>query len=244
LNRGFVDLHVHILPGLDDGAGTLDESLAMAGALGQMGYSRIIATPHRIAGLYDASSEEVEAALALLVEAVRNLEGVSLKLSAARECHFDRLLMDDSMEGDFVTISKNTKAFLFELPFGAVPVQLTDFLFRAGLKGFVPVLVHPERNRELVSNHKLIDELKSKGVRLVVNLGSLVGGYGRAAKKTARWIIDNQLADAAATDAHSVQDVVITAAKAISEIESRWGSDAVTELLQKGPMRLLNEPGG
>ena len=242
--NGFTDIHIHLLPGLDDGPDDMSQSVRMLAALADLGYKRVVATPHRIASLYNAPPDEVEKALSGLEQAANDAGITSVRLTWSRECHFDRLLMEELMQESFVELARGARTFLFELPFGGVPDQVPEFLFHVGLSGFKPVLAHPERNQEIASNPAIVEDLKAKGARILINLGSLVGKYGRAAKKAARWIVDNGLADAAATDAHTVSDITKIAANALREIESRWGAQTLHELLVVGPGTLLGEGEG
>ena len=233
----YVDLHLHLLPGLDDGPAELEQSLAIARGLAGLGFGRLVATPHRAAGQFEATSDEAEAALAAVDQALDGVDGRPI-LGLAREYFFDRLLLEDLMEGRLRTLAEASRAFLFEFPMDVVPREAREVIFRARSKGYRPVLAHPERNVILGGQLELLRELAEDGVSLLVNLGSLAKLYGRRERKAARRIIDADLATGLASDTHGVLGVRV-AADGIAEVDRRWGSAAVDRLLIEGPNRLL-----
>jgi len=236
----YIDLHLHLLPGLDDGPAELEESVAIARGLAGLGFRRLVATPHRAAGKFEASDEEAEAALAALHAALAD-DADRQALGLAREYFFDRLLLEDLMEGRLRLLSESTRAFLFEFPMDAVPSEAREVIFRARSKGYRPVLAHPERNLVLGGKLDLLRSMVDDGVALLVNLGSLAKLYGRRERRAGRKILDAGLATALASDCHAAMGGLAATADGIEEVERRWGSEAVRQLLCEGPRRLLGE---
>jgi len=236
----YIDLHLHLLPGLDDGPTELSESVAMVRGLAGLGYRKLVATPHRAAGQFEATDAEAEAALAR-VRAELDEDGAP-ELGLAREYYFDRLLLEDLMERRVRTLAPGGRTFLFEFPMDHVPPNARDVIFRARSGGYRPVLAHPERCSGLAGKVDLLRTLSDEGVALLVNLGSLVKLYGRRERKAGRQIIDLGLAAGLATDSHTAAGGVAVAADGLVEVERRWGEEALHELLVTGPTRLLEDP--
>lgn len=193
------DMHSHLIPGIDDGAPDLAASLGLIGALRDLGYHRIITTPHIMSDFYRNTSANISAGCEVVVAACRQ-DGIHVNLQAAAEYylddHFERLI--DA--GDLLTFGD--RYVLFELPFMAEPEMLKSTLFKLQMAGYKPVLAHPERypywHRE---TQKFID-LVERDVLLQLNINSLTGFYGPGVQKCGEWLIDRGLVRFAGTDCH------------------------------------------
>lgn len=227
---GFVDLHSHVLHGLDDGAPTLEVGLTMLEGLAAIGFDEVCATPHQKAGQFLPSLEAIEQAF----QEVSARAHVKLRLAA--ENMWDDVFFDRSQRGAIPSYDRGD-AFLFELRPAEIPLGLTDHIFRMRMAGKLPVMAHPERYQRLWDDDALVDRLRRE-VAFVVDLGALAGYHGKKEHKAARRFVEDGVAHAVASDAHTPEDVA-RAAEAIAWIDKRLGKRAVTRLLDEGPRQIL-----
>ena len=231
---GFLDLHSHVLPGLDDGARDLATSRAMIAALGALGFTDIYATPHQKAHQFLPSRGAIDAAFAAVQAALAGGPGPGLRLAA--ENMWDDVFFERSQQGT-IPAYDGGDAFLVELRPQGLPVGLVDHLFRLRMAGKAPILAHPERYEALWDDRGLVDRLRAN-CAFVVDLGALAGYHGKRQQKMARHLVEDGLAAAVTTDAHTVEDVRV-AAEGIAWIQKRLGAAAVTRLLDDGPRAAL-----
>jgi tyrosine-protein phosphatase YwqE len=195
-----VDMHSHILPGIDDGSPDLEHSLALVKGLMALGIRRSVATPHIISDLYRNTPETIGAALKKLQDAL--LEGqIDFSVSAAAEYMLDSSFFDLLEKGaPLLTVKDNL--LLTEFSFGFMPDHTKEMSFKIITSGYTPILAHPERYTYYHSSYKNYHMLQELGFMLQVNLLSLTGYYGAPAAKAARYIIQNGLASYVGTDLH------------------------------------------
>lgn len=232
---GYIDLHSHVLPGLDDGSPDIDSSMAMVCGLAALGFETICATPHQKAGQFMPSRDAIDAAHTEVRERLAHIEpGVGLPLAA--ENMWDAVFYE-RMHADEIPSYDGGPAFLVEFPIAQLPPSLEEHVFDLRVKGRLPVIAHPERYQPLWSARDRLERL-GRDVALVVDLGAVAGYHGRREAKAARWMIKSGVAHAAASDAHSVGDVRV-AAEGIAWIRKKVGDDAVRRLLVRNPARIL-----
>lgn len=228
---GFVDLHAHVLPGVDDGAPDLATSLAMLRGLRDLGFDRVTATPHQKASQFLPSLETIHRAY----QEVR-AAGPPVELGLAAENYWDEVFFARGNDGTLPRYDDG-RAFLFEFSPNDLPARLEDVLFRLTSRGFLPVLAHPERYAGFWND---LDRLERLGrfCALVVDLAALAGHHGAPLKRVARRLLERRLAHAAASDVHTLADVR-AAAEGIAWIERRLGPSEVERLLDQNPRRIL-----
>ncbi len=229
---GFVDLHSHVLHGLDDGSPDLATSLAMIDALAAIGFTEVCATPHQKAGQFLPELARIDQTFAEVSAALAGRVGLHL----AAENMWDDVFFERSQRGAIPSYDGGD-AFLFELRPDALPLGMHDHLFKLKMSGKQPVLAHPERYQALWDDAALVDRLHRE-VAFVVDLGALAGYHGKREAKAARRYVEDGIAHAAASDAHTPEDVA-RAAEAIAWIKKRLGPAAVTRLLDDGPRAIL-----
>jgi tyrosine-protein phosphatase YwqE len=192
-----VDMHSHVLPGIDDGAQTVEESIVLIQKMMDLGIKKIIATPHVMADLYQNTSETINASLELLKAKLAE-ERMDIDISAAAEHMFDELFEKRIDEGTLLTMGENY--VLFELSFVSKPPHLIDMIKKMRAKGYQPILAHPERYQYLTMDEYV--EIREWGSLLQLNTNSICGYYGQASKKIAEQLIDAQLIDFISSDMH------------------------------------------
>lgn len=230
----YVDLHLHILPGIDDGAADLDTAGEMLSILTGLGFSELHATPHQRAGMFLPTVAQIDFAQSELRGILHRVTPTPT-LAVAAENYWDEVLAERWATGTIPGYAGG-KAFLFELP-ALIPPSLDRELFQARVKGRLPVLAHPERYSGLQDKLDRAAEI-GRSAALVVDLAALGGSRGRAETRTARRMIEEGLAHAAATDMHSPDD-----ARALQDgitwLRKKMGSADLTRLLDENPRRIL-----
>lgn len=231
---GWVDLHCHLIPGVDDGARTLEDSLEMARALIDLGFSTVAPSPH--ARPEYAPPELVEARLVELRAALER-EGLPLVLGRNAEN-----VLDDAFLRSLGTPSARMlgagRYVLVELPYTTPVPPLLDILFRIRTKGVTPVIAHPERCLEFERKGRAADAVRA-GALLQLDVGALTGRYGGTAKKLARAFLEDGLYALGATDLHAPVGARDWVGRALGELRSRAGEQAFERLMRDSPARLL-----
>ena len=236
-SEGFVDLHSHLLPCVDDGPETLADSLTLARGLKNIGYTCLVATPHVRPGLFDPSDE---ALLDSLREVREALGAGGPRILLAGEHFLDDEVWRRIAEGRGRAYP-NGKAILVEISTaGPAPARLSEHLFRLRVSGLRPVLAHPERCAAFQDDFALLEELDRAGVGIAIDMTSLVGQGGRDSRRVAERLLEHGLADAACTDIHTVRELA-DVEKAVARLRKLCGDEGLESLLHTGPMRLALE---
>jgi protein-tyrosine phosphatase len=231
----FVDLHAHYLPGLDDGATDGAMSMQMVRAIAALGFSDLYATPHQRAGMFMPERAAIDAAFET-VTADAAAAGVAARLGLGAENFWDDVLHRRIQQGGLPSYGGGP-AFLFEVNPQLMPPTLETELFQLRVGGRLPVLAHPERYVAVQRDVAVAERLGRHAV-MMVDLGALDGAHGRAEMKTARRLVLEGLAHAAASDIHRPEDQTSVAA-GMAWIRKQLGAPALAEMLAENPRRLL-----
>ena len=200
-----VDIHSHLLPGIDDGVQDMEEALQVIKELIELNYKKLITTPHINSEFYPNTADIIEERLAAVRQKIKE-ENLPVELHAAAEYYLDETLIE-KLDKNEKLLTMGDNYLLFECSFLNEPLYLKDFLFKAQSKGYKPILAHPERYAFVHSNPEIIEDLKSRGILLQVNMMSLAGHYNKAAKKIAEKLIKNQQVDLLGSDCHNSQHI-------------------------------------
>ena len=192
-----VDMHSHVLPGIDDGAKTPEESIILIKKMMDLGIKKIIATPHIMADYYKNTPETINAALAIL-KAELEKQKIDIALEAAAEHYFDETFEKRIDDGKLMVMGENY--VLFELSFISQPPNVLPVVQKLKSLGFRPILAHPERYPYLDIDQFAM--LHSWGLNFQLNTISLAGYYGKESKKLAETLIDENLVDFISSDMH------------------------------------------
>jgi protein-tyrosine phosphatase len=230
---GFVDLHSHVLFGLDDGAPDEKSAFALLDGLAALGVTEQCVTPHQKASQYLPAWNLVEATLARLQE-LRAPHHPTLRLGA--ENMWDDVFYERAVEGT-IPHYRDTAAFLVEIPPPMMPPGMIDQLFKWRMAGKVPVLAHPERYHALWDDDDLAQRLRVH-CAFAIDLGALGGFHGKREMKAARHLLEKGLATCVATDAHQLGDLQ-QAAAGLAWIEKKLGHAAVVRLFDQAPRAIL-----
>jgi protein-tyrosine phosphatase len=236
----YVDLHAHYLPALDDGATDRDMSLRMVRAVAALGFSDLYATPHQRAGMFMPTAESIADAFrtvsADVADAGVRTDGDPVRLGLGAENFWDDVLHKRLGENKVPTYGAGM-AFLFEVNPQFMPPTLDNELFHLRVSGYLPVMAHPERYVAMQKDVTLAERI-GRHAALMVDLGALDGAHGRAEMKTARKLVLEGLAHAAASDIHRPEDQGSVAA-GMAWIRKQLGPGALEVMLADNPRRLL-----
>ena len=199
-----IDLHSHLIPGIDDGSRSMDESLTLLKGMQDLGYKEVITTPHIMADTYRNTPETIKTGLKQLRDASLT-NGIDIAIEAAAEYYLDDGFHDLLNKGEMLTLHENY--LLFETSYIAKPLYMEEMIFEISSAGYKPVLAHPERYRYIKDPQKEFERLKELGVFFQVNLNSFGGHYGRSAQIHADFLSKNGFIDFLGSDVHHIKHV-------------------------------------
>lgn len=237
IDSNLIDLHCHMLPGLDDGAVDQETAIAMARLAVEDGIVTTACTPHIMPGVYNNVGSEIVDAVdqfsAVLADA-----GVPLTLVPGADVHIDPGLATGLKNGRVLTLGES-RYFLLEPPHHVAPPRLLQFCFDVMTAGYVPILTHPERFAWVESEYGLIERLAHSGVLVQLTGGSLLGHFGRRAQYWSERMLDEELVDLIASDGHDCnrRPPVLSAAR--DAVATRCGIATATRLVASNPLSIL-----
>ena len=206
LSKIGIDMHSHLIPGIDDGSRSMDETIAMLAKFESLGYKKIITTPHIMQEVYPNTSEIINQGLKQVQETAKSL-GLSIEIEAAAEYYFDDHLIQLIKHKDILSFGQNY--VLVEFSFHTPPIFEDQLFFEMQMAKYKPVLAHFERYPYFHDSLDKAKEYRDKGVNIQVNLNSLTGHYGPQVRKQAEKLIDANLVDFVGSDCHRMQHLMM-----------------------------------
>ncbi len=200
------DMHSHLIPGIDDGSQTMDETIAMLAKFESLGYSKVITTPHIMSDSYPNTPEIILAGLEKVRGEMHQL-GMKIQLEAAAEYYFDETLIPLIKNKELLTFGDNY--VLIEFGFHTPPQYVDQVFFDLKTMGYRVVVAHFERYMYYLGKIDQAIEWREKGINIQLNLNSLSGNYGPAIKKQAEALIDAQAIDFVGTDCHRIEHLML-----------------------------------
>ena len=229
----FVDIHCHLLPGIDDGAKDWDETLAMAQMAVADGFSTIVATPHQLGSFAQNRGEQIRAAVVHL-QTFLDQHQVPLRVLAGADVRIETGMLDGLKRGDVVSLGDHRRHILLELPH-ELYVPLDRLVVDLQSMRMVGVLSHPERNQGILSQPALVRPLVDAGCLMQVTAGSLTGSFGAPAHKLATWMLDQGLVHFISTDAHNTRSRRPQMSPAFAVVAERMGVETALDLCCRNP---------
>jgi protein-tyrosine phosphatase len=198
-----VDIHSHLIPGIDDGSSSLAESMEMIHALHKLGYRKLITTPHIMSDAYRNTPEIVRAGIAQLREGIREAR-LDLEIEGAAEYYLDDGFAQSLGQRELLTFGGDKKYLLVETSYVAKPMGMHDVIFSLLTQGYTPVLAHPERYQYLWQEDAVeeVRMMRGRGMKIQVNLTSFGGRYSKRATTIACDLAKEDLIDFIGTDLH------------------------------------------
>lgn len=200
-----IDIHCHILPGLDDGPKTLNESLEMCRRALANGITTIVATPHRGNPAGNTTGSVVLSSVKKL-KAVLKEHKIPIEILPGHEVRISENILDDIDKGRALTVNNKKKYILLELPFESVPFYVYEVVKKIKEKEITPIIAHPERNDQIQEDKRVMKRLIAAGALSQITGGSLLGQFGTKARKSAVSLLKSGLAHVMASDSHAFQN--------------------------------------
>ncbi|WP_088090072.1 tyrosine-protein phosphatase [Bacillus sp. OV166] len=220
-----IDLHSHILPGIDDGARDLSESIEMAKKAAEQGIHTIVATPHHLNNRYENPKQTI-------IDRVRDLnkvlleEKIDLNVLPGQETRINGEMVEGFETGEILPID-STQYVLVEFSSSHVPRYTEKLFYDLQTKGLIPVIVHPERNQEIIERPELLYQLVKKGALTQVTAASVCGDFGKKIKSFSLQLIEANLTHFIASDAHNTSNRTFKMREAFDSIQAKYGNDMV-----------------
>ena len=194
--EGFIDIHSHILPGIDDGAKDVNESKELIEGMKNLGFSKIIGTPHTYSGIYDNTNESIKNSF----KKIKELSINNILIGFASEYMLEKSIIEKSENNSLLCLKDNH--ILVEMSYISKPTNLYEILFQIIHNGYRPILAHPERYRFIQNNFKEYYKLKKVGCLFQLNLLSSTNYYGKEVAKVSDKLLENNLIDFVGSDIH------------------------------------------
>ncbi len=203
------DMHSHLINGVDDGSETLDQSLELLSKFAEIGYSKVITTPHIMGDFYKNSADNLLPKRDIIREELSK-RNINIEFDCAAEYYLDEFFIKMLRENKELLSFGKEKYVLFETSFMNKPIQMDEVIFELMSNGYKPVLAHPERYFYFHGSYESYQELASKGVLLQININSLTGYYSNGIKKICEKLIDDGIVHFMSSDCHNLKHFGIT----------------------------------
>lgn len=233
-----LDLHVHILPGFDDGAGDSDTELLMARLAEKDGITHLVATPHIITGGYHSTRGEILEAVDSLNQTLADHD-VSVKVLPGGEFRMEPELPRKLAAGELMTLNDTGRYLLVEMPATLVPGFTGSVLYELQLQGVTPIIAHPERNAGFAREPELLGEMVKRGILTQITAGSLTGMFGREAHRAALTFLAKGWGHIIASDAHSATGRIPMLSAAAGVVTEQMGAEVADLLVAENPRRII-----
>lgn len=233
---GYIDLHSHWIPGIDDGVRSATEGVELLRGLASIGFTRVIATPHMRPGMFDNDRAAIEQAYRAMLDQLAGQPALPA-VGLASEHYFDDTVFQRLLAGQGL-LYPDSQALLIELQAERFPLRFADRMLDLRRRKLRPVLAHPERYAPVWERLDVLDEITDAGAVMLLDVAALVGKYGRKPQKAAERLLEEGYYYAACSDAHRPADVV-EVQRGIARLASLMGAEEAQFLLSEGPQRIL-----
>jgi protein-tyrosine phosphatase len=235
-----IDIHNHILHGVDDGPKTLEESIELCRKLKDSGVRGIVATPHYISGdQYMPQPETIKKKVSTLQE-ILNKQDIKLEIYTGMEVFASHDTCDKLKSGEILTIN-DSHYILIEFSLNVVPKHALDLLFSIQVEGYTPIVAHPERYSTEFRKSALLNELVEKGVLLQINSGSVLGKHGKSAKSAAVKMLKEGIVHLVSSDSHGGRRVLDDCKVLEDQLVRMCGWNNARKIMYINPSRVIED---
>jgi len=239
--NNWIDLHCHYLPEVDDGVMSFNDGCELLRGLHEVGFSKVMATPHVGRAMWkDNRRSFLTPHFENFAKSIDGHPGMP-QISLGAEHYFDETFFELLKENELLPYDGSDRALLIEFPYDSIPVNAERELFSLSVRGFTPLIAHPERYFPLYNSSRGAETLARMQIGMVLDLMSLIGKYGRKPKKAAERMLDEGFYFAACSDAHRPSDVSLVA-KSVECLYKRVGAGEAHQLLCAGPQTIFLKP--
>ena len=233
-----IDFHSHIIPNIDDGSRSVEDTFNMLKEAREAGFTSVISTSHYIEGSYESDVAERQIWIKALQETL-NKENIDIQLYLGNEIYFTENI-NHLLEDGKATSINYTNYVLFEFPLNSKPMNIYDVIYDMLGNKIIPVLAHPERYSFVQKEPQLIYDLIQAGVMMQANYGSILGVYGEKAKVIVKKFFENNYIHLLGSDVHRPNTIYPKVNKALDEIRAIIGDEKIEELTITNPNLILN----
>ena len=232
-----IDFHTHIIPNIDDGSRSVEETFNLIKEAKEAGFEGIILTSHYIENYYETDTPERDVWVKAISDTLKT-KGIDTNLYIGNEIYLSENIMNLLINGKASTIN-NTSYVLFEMPLNAEPMNLYDVIYSLQENKLVPVLAHPERYSFVQKEPELVYDLIQKGVLMQANYGSILGQYGENAKMIVKKFLENDMIHFLGSDVHRQNSIYKKIPQALEEIRKIIGEEKLEKLTTTNPKLVL-----
>lgn len=233
-----IDIHTHILPNIDDGSRSIEETINLVKEAKNAGFESILFTSHYMEGYYEINVEERETLINAIYENLQ-AKNIDVNLFLGNEIYMSENVIKLLEEGRASTIN-NTSYVLVELPLNAEPLNLYNLIYEMQQYKLVPILAHPERYTYVQQDSELIYDLIQKGVLMQANFASIIGYYGTKAQIFVKKMLKSNMVHFLGSDVHRENTIYPKIPQILEEIKNIIGTDKLEELTSINPKLVLN----
>ena len=226
------DTHSHILFGIDDGSSSLKESIELLKKMKDTGFNNVILTPHYIEGsVFNANNIDKMNRYEMLLEELEK-QNIDINIYLGNEIFISNNILSNIKRNQILSLN-NTKYLLIELPFHNKILNLEDIIYEIKIKGYIPIIAHPERYTYFQENKDLIDKLREEEVLFQANYASILGYYGKSSEKLMKYMLKKGYIDYLGTDIHHLNKsyVLDNFSKIKKHIIKYTGSDYFNQII-------------
>lgn len=232
-----IDFHSHIIPNVDDGSKSVEETFELLKEAKEAGFSGVISTSHYIEGYYETNVNERSIWIKAISENLSKKQ-IELDLYLGNEIYITKNVLNLLKSNNIATIN-NSNYILFELPMNAKPMNMYDIIYDMLEYGLIPILAHPERYVYVQKEPELIYDLIQKGVLMQSNYGSILGLYGEKAEIIVKKMLENNMVHFLGSDVHKKHTIYPKIKEALNKIENIVGPEKLEELSSSNPKMVL-----
>lgn len=233
-----IDIHTHVIPGVDDGPQSWGEAIEMCRMAWEDGTKVMVATPHAYNGLYGQEGQDISEEIVVLKHKLKAC-GIGLEILRGAEIHSRPDLPEILERMPTLTLNSSGNYFLLEFPHTFIPPNVEQLIFQLTLKGFIPIIAHPERNMQVQRDVSLIEALIEKGALCQVTAMSISGHFGQRASKCVEELLQSEFVHLVASDAHSVENRPPVLSEAYRVVEKKMGNKKAKELFELNPGKIV-----
>jgi protein-tyrosine phosphatase len=235
-----IDLHNHLLPGIDDGAKSIDETLEFLRLARRDGVRTVTATPHMKPGVYDTTRQAILDAVAAVRGAARDdPEASGIELLPGAEVYFTADVVERARRGELMTVGDRGRYLLLELPYQQVPMRVDDTIFQLRLLGLTPIMAHPERVAYYLEDFDRVAASVRVGALTQVTGASITGKFGSKARDFSHRMLERGLVHLLASDSHDVRYRPPVLTQAVRETAAVVGEEVARAMVLDNPRRIL-----
>ncbi|MDR7073328.1 tyrosine-protein phosphatase [Fictibacillus barbaricus] len=242
-----IDIHSHILPGIDDGAQTLEDAIKMAEAAVAEGITHLYATPHHRNGRYENDKPSIEFEVENLNQELHK-RNIPLDIIPGQEIRLYKELIEDLDRGLLMPLHHIAKYLLIEFPSSSVPTYAAEILYELSIRNYQPIIVHPERNSAIIENSDLLYDFIVSGALTQLTANSINGNFGKKIMHFSHDLIKANMCHFIASDAHNVTGRSFNLTQAYETVQKQFGTETRyylqenAELVWKGESVLIEQP--